>query len=76
MFAVTSEGVILVDPTRAEAAEWLKGQISERFGQTVKTLSTAIIMAITRLVPRHTRTPLKKLLPTKMLQRASLRTTG
>ena len=38
ILTVTSEGVILVDPIRAEAAEWLKGQISERFGQTVKTI--------------------------------------
>ena len=35
---MTSEGVILVDPIRAEAADWLKGHISQRFGQTVKTI--------------------------------------
>ena len=38
ILAVTSEGVILVDPIRAEAADWLKGHISQRFGQTVKTI--------------------------------------
>ena len=38
IFTVTSEGVILVDPINRDAGEWLKGQLAERFGQTVKII--------------------------------------
>ena len=38
VFTVTSEGVILVDPISRDAGEWLKEQIAERFGQTVKII--------------------------------------
>ncbi len=33
---VTSEGVILADPIRADFAEWLKAELRERFGTEVK----------------------------------------
>ena len=36
VFLVTSDGVIATDPINRPAAEWLKGQIAERFGQPVK----------------------------------------
>jgi cyclase len=38
IFMVTSEGVLLVDPIHRDAGEWLKGQLAERFGQTVKII--------------------------------------
>ena len=36
VFLVTPEGVIATNPIDAEAAEWLLGQIDERFGLPVK----------------------------------------
>ncbi len=36
VFLVTPEGVIATDPINRPAAEWLKAQIAERFGQPVK----------------------------------------
>lgn len=36
VFLVTSEGILVVDPTNHEAATWLKGQLDERFGLPVK----------------------------------------
>lgn len=36
VFLVTSDGIILSDPIRVEFAEWLKMELSERFGQAVK----------------------------------------
>ena len=38
IFVVTAEGVILVDPINSDAGEWLKQQIAERFGQTVRVI--------------------------------------
>jgi glyoxylase-like metal-dependent hydrolase (beta-lactamase superfamily II) len=38
VFMVTPEGVILADPITADAGEWLKGQIAERFNQVVKII--------------------------------------
>ena len=39
IFAVTADGVVLVDPISVEAATWLKGQLSTRFpGKVVKTI--------------------------------------
>ncbi len=38
VFLVTPEGVIATDPINADAARWLKGEISKRFGQEVKYL--------------------------------------
>ena len=38
VFAVTSSGVILVDPISRDAGEWLKGEITQQFGQTVRTI--------------------------------------
>ncbi len=36
VFLVTSDGIILADPGRVEFAEWLKTELSGRFGQSVK----------------------------------------
>ena len=36
VFLVTSEGIILVDPINAEAAEWLKGELAARFDLPVR----------------------------------------
>lgn len=38
VFAVTSEGIIATDPINADAAEWLKAALKERFNQPVKYL--------------------------------------
>jgi len=38
IFMVTSAGVLLVDPIHRDAGEWLKGQLAQRFGQTVKII--------------------------------------
>lgn len=38
VFLVTSEGVIVTDPINAEAAGWLKGEITKRFNQPIKYL--------------------------------------
>ena len=38
IFVVTGEGVIFVDPINSDAGEWLKQQIAERFGQTVRVI--------------------------------------
>jgi glyoxylase-like metal-dependent hydrolase (beta-lactamase superfamily II) len=38
VFMVTAEGVLLVDPIHRDAGEWLKGQLAQRFGQTVKII--------------------------------------
>ena len=39
IFAVTADGVVLVDPISVEAATWLKGQLAMRFpGKVVKTI--------------------------------------
>ena len=39
IFAVTADGVVLVDPISVEAATWLKGQLATRFpGKVVKTI--------------------------------------
>lgn len=38
VFLVTPEGVIATDPINADAAQWLKEQIAQRFGQPVKYL--------------------------------------
>ncbi len=38
VFLVTPDGVIVTDPINAEAAEWLKAEIAERFGKPVKYL--------------------------------------
>ena len=38
VFAVTSDGVILVDPISQDAGEWLNAEIAERFGQPVRTI--------------------------------------
>ena len=32
VFAVTPEGIIATDPISADAAQWLKAQLQERFG--------------------------------------------
>ena len=36
MFLVTTDGIVVVDPTNSEAAAWLKEQLDERFGLPVK----------------------------------------
>ena len=36
MFLVTSEGIILVDPTNSRVAPWLREQLDERFGLPVR----------------------------------------
>ena len=36
VFLVTSDGIILSDPIQLNFAEWLKAELSERFGQAVK----------------------------------------
>jgi glyoxylase-like metal-dependent hydrolase (beta-lactamase superfamily II) len=36
VFLVTTDGVIMSDPLRADFAEWLKGEIMSRFNTTVK----------------------------------------
>lgn len=36
VFLVTDEGVILADPINADVAEWIKGEIKERFDKTVR----------------------------------------
>ncbi len=36
MFLVTSEGIIIVDPTSEQAATWLKGELDERFDVPVR----------------------------------------
>ncbi len=38
VFLVTEAGVIATDPINADAAKWLKQEIAERFGKTVKYL--------------------------------------
>jgi glyoxylase-like metal-dependent hydrolase (beta-lactamase superfamily II) len=38
IFMVTPEGVLLVDPIQRDAGEWLKGQLAQRFSQTVKII--------------------------------------
>jgi glyoxylase-like metal-dependent hydrolase (beta-lactamase superfamily II) len=38
VFLITSEGVIVTDPINAEAAGWLKGEITKRFNQPIKYL--------------------------------------
>ena len=38
VFAVTSDGVLLVDPINRDAGEWLKEQIRQRFNQSVKII--------------------------------------
>ena len=38
VFAVTPEGIIATDPINADAAEWLKAALKERFNQPVKYL--------------------------------------
>ena len=38
IFMVTPEGVLLVDPIHRDAGEWLKGQLAQRFNQTVKII--------------------------------------
>jgi len=39
LFAVTSDGILLVDPISVEASTWLKGQLQTRFpGKVVKTI--------------------------------------
>ena len=38
VFLVTSDGVIATDPINAEAAQWLKAEITKRFNQPVKYL--------------------------------------
>lgn len=38
VFLVTDAGVIATDPINADAAKWLKKEIAERFGKTVKYL--------------------------------------
>ncbi len=38
VFLVTEAGVIATDPINADAAKWLKREIAERFGKTVKYL--------------------------------------
>ena len=38
IFMVTPEGVLLVDPIQKDAGEWLKGQLAQRFSQTVKII--------------------------------------
>jgi glyoxylase-like metal-dependent hydrolase (beta-lactamase superfamily II) len=38
IFMVTPEGVLLVDPIHKDAGEWLKGQLAQRFNQTVKII--------------------------------------
>src|SRR5215510_14413868 len=39
IFAVTGDGIVLVDPISVDAATWLKGQIATRFpGKMVKTI--------------------------------------
>lgn len=38
VFLVTGEGVIATDPINAEAAEWLKAELADRFGQPVRYL--------------------------------------
>ena len=38
VFLVTPEGVIATDPINAAAAEWLKAEIRERFGQEIRYL--------------------------------------
>jgi len=38
IFMVTPEGVLLVDPIQRDAGEWLKGQLAQRFNQTVKII--------------------------------------
>ena len=35
MFVVTDEGIVVTDPIDADAAAWLKGELSERFDQPV-----------------------------------------
>jgi glyoxylase-like metal-dependent hydrolase (beta-lactamase superfamily II) len=36
MFLVTSDGIILVDPTNTQAATWLKGELDQRFDVPVR----------------------------------------
>jgi len=36
MFLVTSEGIIIVDPTNAQAATWLKSELDQRFDVPVR----------------------------------------
>ena len=38
VFLVTGEGVIVTDPINAEAAAWLKAEISQRFNQPIRYL--------------------------------------
>jgi glyoxylase-like metal-dependent hydrolase (beta-lactamase superfamily II) len=38
IFAVTLAGIITTDPINAEAAQWLKAELQQRFGQPVKYL--------------------------------------
>ena len=38
VFAVTSDGVLLVDPISRDAGKWLKEQIRQRFNQSVKII--------------------------------------
>jgi glyoxylase-like metal-dependent hydrolase (beta-lactamase superfamily II) len=38
IFAVTPAGIITTDPINAEAAQWLKAELQQRFGQPVKYL--------------------------------------
>ena len=38
VFLVTDDGIIATDPINADAAQWLKDQLAERFGQPVKFL--------------------------------------
>jgi glyoxylase-like metal-dependent hydrolase (beta-lactamase superfamily II) len=38
IFMVTSDGILLVDPIHRDAGEWLKGELSQRFRQTVKII--------------------------------------
>ena len=38
VFLVTSEGIIVTDPINAEAAKWLKSELTKRFDKTVKYL--------------------------------------
>jgi len=38
VFLVTSEGIIVTDPINAEAAKWLKSELTKRFNKSVKYL--------------------------------------
>ncbi len=38
VFLVTNEGIIATDPINAEAAEWLKAELQQRFNQPVRYL--------------------------------------